>query len=201
MDEKFQKLREFHIERYLEFFDREENILDVGSHDDTFSLVAKKVGKNVKSIDWTPRNSNVIKGTATEIPFGDGIFEGVLLSHVIEHMHLEDAQKAISEIHRVLKPEGKLVLATPHHSTFNRLFWEEPSHIMPCPVRVVEDLFFGKFETKLVKNRVRSNQILLHALKKRFSWIYKIILPFSWYFPKAYRETILVAEKMEEVYT
>ena len=197
MDEKFQALRKFHIERYLNFFDGEKNILDVGSHDDTFSLVAKKAGKRVRSIDCNPRNSNIIKGNATDIPFGNGIFEGVLFSHVIEHMHLEDAQKAISEIHRVLKPGGKLVLATPHQSTFNRLFWEDSSHIMPYPVQVIEALFLGKFETKLVKNRVRSNQILLHALKNRFSNIYKMILPVSWYFPKAYRETILVAEKIQ----
>ena len=48
---------------------------------------------------------------ATAIPYGDGSFDVVLCNHVLEHV--PDYRKALSEIHRVLRPDGWAVLQTP----------------------------------------------------------------------------------------
>ncbi|KAF4656609.1 Hexaprenyldihydroxybenzoate methyltransferase, mitochondrial [Perkinsus chesapeaki] len=49
-------------------------------------------------------------GSAYEIPFEDSSFDGVIISEVLDH--LMDLRKAISEIHRVLKPGGVVVFDT-----------------------------------------------------------------------------------------
>lgn len=51
-------------------------------------------------------------GDATTLPFPDRRFDKILCSEVIEH--IPDAQKALTEMWRVLKPGGSVVLSTPN---------------------------------------------------------------------------------------
>jgi ubiquinone/menaquinone biosynthesis C-methylase UbiE len=48
---------------------------------------------------------------AQSLPFADGIFDRVLCIEVIEH--IKNPEQALDEMHRVLKPGGQLILATP----------------------------------------------------------------------------------------
>lgn len=61
-----------------------------------------------------------VYGTAYHVPLRDGAVDTVLMTAVLEH--LEQPLDAIREVHRVLRPEGHLILVAP-------LFWhlhEEP---------------------------------------------------------------------------
>lgn len=51
-------------------------------------------------------------GDATALPFPDRRFDKILCSEVVEH--IPDAQKALTEMWRVLKPGGSVVLSTPN---------------------------------------------------------------------------------------
>ena len=55
-------------------------------------------------------NTNFVGATATSIPFIDNAFDKIICIDVIEHIPNDRA--AISEIYRVLKPSGKLVITT-----------------------------------------------------------------------------------------
>lgn len=48
-----------------------------------------------------------------DFPFGNGQFDAVLFCEVIEHM-TNDPLHALREIHRVLQPQGHLILTTPN---------------------------------------------------------------------------------------
>lgn len=50
------------------------------------------------------------------LPLGDGVFDCVLLSEVIEH--LEAPQVSIREAVRVLRPGGRLLITTPNYRSF-----------------------------------------------------------------------------------
>ncbi len=56
------------------------------------------------------------QGCAEELPFPDNNFDAVIMSEVLEHVNDEVA--ALSEINRVLKPNGFLVLEVPHKGLF-----------------------------------------------------------------------------------
>ena len=56
------------------------------------------------------------------IPFPDNDFDAVICIHVLEH--IEDDQKAIREIYRVLKPRGHAILAVP---TYGDVTYEDTS--------------------------------------------------------------------------
>lgn len=51
-------------------------------------------------------------GSATDIPLPDGKFDLVLHCEVLEH--IQEDQKALSEISRVTKPGGRLIISVPH---------------------------------------------------------------------------------------
>jgi len=59
-------------------------------------------------------------GSATEIPFEDNKFNIVNLSSVLHEVHdYEDKERAMKEIHRVLKPKGFLIIGE-----WNRYSWQ-----------------------------------------------------------------------------
>lgn len=57
-------------------------------------------------------------------PFRDGIFDQVRAIHVIEHV--ENVIRTMEEFHRLLKPGGRLVMATPHYTDFSSFC--DPTH-------------------------------------------------------------------------
>lgn len=55
-------------------------------------------------------------GDATQLTFPDGTFDKVVCSETIEH--IPEAEKAIGEMYRVLKPGGSLVISTPNRHSW-----------------------------------------------------------------------------------
>ena len=55
-----------------------------------------------------------VQGSAEELPFGDETFSHAVCSEVLEH--LEDDRTALTELRRVLQPDGVLVVTVPSSS-------------------------------------------------------------------------------------
>jgi 2-polyprenyl-3-methyl-5-hydroxy-6-metoxy-1,4-benzoquinol methylase len=72
---------------------------------------AKKAGHNVKWCDLE-------KG----LPFEDNTFDVVYAAELIEHLYNPDF--FLEECHRVLRPEGKIIVSTPNlHAWYNRMLF------------------------------------------------------------------------------
>jgi ubiquinone/menaquinone biosynthesis C-methylase UbiE len=54
----------------------------------------------------------LINADATNLPFKNGVFDGVLCTEVLEH--IKNYKKVIYEISRVTKPGGKVLITTPN---------------------------------------------------------------------------------------
>lgn len=50
---------------------------------------------------------------ARDLPYNDRSAQVIVLHHMIEHLHLQDAAMVLRESHRVLCPGGSLIVATP----------------------------------------------------------------------------------------
>lgn len=100
-------------------------VLDVGCGDAGVAIAFAKAGAEAHGIE--PFEPSVARGrvraeehgvsvqlrpgVGEHLPYGDGYFDLVLLDNVLEHV--EDRQRTLDEIHRVLRPRGVLYLVTP----------------------------------------------------------------------------------------
>src|ERR1019366_9456827 len=120
---------------------RNEKMLDIGCGDGTFLKRAAQIGWEVTGVDPDAKAAanlsdfNVLQGSLPNIPLPNASFDFITLSHVIEHLH--DPAAALKEIHRLLKPGGKVWIATPNIESFgHRLFgrnWigiQSPTHLV-----------------------------------------------------------------------
>jgi ubiquinone/menaquinone biosynthesis C-methylase UbiE len=79
-----------------------------------FSQTAQVVGIDLESTLETVNATSPfgIRGDLSKLPFPEGHFDLVISRYVIEH--LEDPGQVFREFRRVLKPGGKVILATPN---------------------------------------------------------------------------------------
>lgn len=66
------------------------------------------------------------------LPFADNQFDEILCEDVLEHT---EYTKVLKELHRILKPGGKLIACFPHWSSAN--FWIDPSHKHAFSIRTM----------------------------------------------------------------
>jgi SAM-dependent methyltransferase len=82
---------------------------------------------------------------AGDLPYGTGSFDAVLMADVIEH--LEEPERALDEVRRVLAPGGVLLLSTPFRQRDFR--WDERYHVHEYDDGELRDLlgeFFASVE-------------------------------------------------------
>lgn len=73
--------------------------------------------------DLYPASADIVRVDMQDMAFDADSFDLVLANHVLEHV--DSPNRALAEVHRVLKPGGQAILQTPyagklHHS------WEDP---------------------------------------------------------------------------
>jgi ubiquinone/menaquinone biosynthesis C-methylase UbiE len=88
----------------------------------------------VKQSRAVVHNTQLQTGSAQELPFEDGVFNVVVIKHIVEH--LPEPAKAIAEIGRVTEPGGILILATPNLGSLLKpwkgerwIGYQDPTHI------------------------------------------------------------------------
>jgi len=62
-------------------------------------------------------DSTFVEGSVLDIPFPESSFDTVACVEVLEHLYPDEVENAVSEIIRVLQPNGYAILATPNYSS------------------------------------------------------------------------------------
>jgi len=120
---------------YFRHFRGCKRILDIGP---SIGLFMSCAPKRIVGVDINPRvvahlrkqGYQAVKGTASKLPFKDASFDGVMCSHVIEHLYPEEARRMIQEADRVLKKDGIFMIRTPHFRNAQQ-FYHHFGHIKP----------------------------------------------------------------------
>lgn len=111
-------------------------VLDVGSADGTFTEIITNQSKAKKVIGIDVLRGSVkyankrfkknkrmefLVADAHQLPFKNNRFEAVFCLEALEHIF--DPQKVLSEIRRVLKPGGYLVILVPTNNFLFKIIW------------------------------------------------------------------------------
>jgi SAM-dependent methyltransferase len=117
-------------------------------------------------------------------PLEDESFDVVLMQDVIEH--IRDVYGLMTELHRVLRPGGRVLLRTPHFSSL--LAYGDPTHVHQLSLLAVDGLAQPGFQHYgAARFRVRSNRVDLwtpfrllglERLANRFPRLYETYFAF-----------------------
>lgn len=122
------------------------HFLEAGCGYGIIALTLAEGGRTVTAIDVAPERVDEIKHMLAEAPdlekritlrtesltalsFPNASFDYVSCSEVIEH--IADDRRAVSELARVLKPGGTLLLSVPYNSAYNKKIYRRFGHERP----------------------------------------------------------------------
>ncbi|MEI7740987.1 MAG: class I SAM-dependent methyltransferase [bacterium] len=111
----------------------------------------------------TRKNLNFIKGSAEKIPVESGSFDAVVSFETIEHVNSPETM--ITEVRRVLKPNGIFIVSTPNKFVYSDHSEKNPFHL--------HELYLEEFYRAL-KNKFKSVEILGQRLSTA-SFIYPLV--------------------------
>jgi len=128
--------------RYMPKPSTNSRLLDLGCGNGDFLLRARQAGWQTLGVDVDPKAAVLARQRGIDIKVGDitilsnsSAFDGITLSHIIEHVH--DPVTVITACYRLLKPGGWLWLETPNidsqgHQLYGE-YWrglEAPRHLI-----------------------------------------------------------------------
>ena len=125
-----------------------ESVLDVGTGTGVVAITASRAGAQVSALDLTPElleqareNARIskqeeiswIEGDAEKLPYADASFDVVLSQ--FGHMFAPRPEVVISEMRRVLKPNGRVAFATwpPEHFVGKMFMFVARNSLLPPP--------------------------------------------------------------------
>ena len=113
-----------------------ERILEVGCGGGTLLELCGERGAEPVGLDTNQRalrlvrkresSAAVVQANGLTLPVEDNSFDGVVGQHVVEH--LADGDALLTEWHRVLRPGGRVVLATPNGKYPDPDLFYDPDH-------------------------------------------------------------------------
>jgi SAM-dependent methyltransferase len=120
--------RERHLFMYfdkLSFWDGMKNkrILHFAPEQRLQLKISQQAPSEYVKADWNPKNQEIKKIDATDIPFENEFFDFLIANHILEH--IPNYHKALSEFNRVLKPGGIAILQTPYSKLLKNNFEDE----------------------------------------------------------------------------
>lgn len=89
----------------------EGDLLDLGAGNQPFRPWYEHLAKSVVAVDAAPTPGLDVVSLAAPLPFRDASFDAVLCTSVLEHV--DNAEAAIAEVARTLRPGGRLIITAP----------------------------------------------------------------------------------------
>lgn len=119
-----------------------ERILDIAAGTGTSSVALQRSGARVVAVDFSPgmiaegrrkhKKIEFIEANAEKLPFGDNEFDAVTISFGLRNV--SQPKVALSEMYRVLKPGGRLVVcefSKPPVAILRAGYWAYLRYVMP----------------------------------------------------------------------
>ena len=107
------------VRKYIDELSMTTRILDAGCGEGVLVEDYSKAGRHIEGLDLNYSSEYVRQGNLLNIPYATNHFDVVLLLDVIEHIAFPDQPLVLQEIHRVLRPDGGLIVSIPNLAHLN----------------------------------------------------------------------------------
>ncbi len=143
-------------------------VLDAGCGNKFFLNAFKNAGMDTVGVDLNNNGDLSIFEADFEkdrLPFEDNSFDAVFSKSVIEHLNNPDLY--ISEIHRVLKSGGRIIVLVPEYDSCQYLYWDDYTHKQPYRINSVRDLLMiHKFHDVSAKSFIQLPVVWKYSVLK-----------------------------------
>lgn len=171
---------------------KDKTILNVGCYNGWLESFAVKEGARgvvgvdtcANYVDLAARNvpgAEFLQASVLELPSGENTFDIVCLFEVLEHLPKGKEPLALSEIHRVLKKDGKLVLSVPNDTLVGNIL--DPAwylgHRHYKKERLVKLVEEAGFRVEKIEVKGGLWQVLSLPYFYLFKWVFKSEIPFK----------------------
>ncbi|MHA6278986.1 class I SAM-dependent methyltransferase [Salinimicrobium sp. CAU 1759] len=157
LDKVYQKVKDLMLSKKLNWIKKEKSgqgkILDIGAGTGDFLLSAKKRGWKVFGAEPNSGARDLASKKGLELnestsSFPSHSFDVITMWHVLEHV--PDLEEQIVELHRLLKPDGLLVIAVPNYKSYDarkyKEFWaayDVPRHLYHFSPTSIKKIFYS----------------------------------------------------------
>ena len=138
--------------KYAQKLQGRRRVLDIGCGRGFFLRLLAEHGAVGVGIDLSEAMVEATRASGFEATLSDahsylelhpGEFDGIFLSHVIEHVPAEAGEQLIRLMAAALAPGGRLIIITPRtqvHRSIGYGFWRDLTHQRPYPLDLLEAL-------------------------------------------------------------
>ena len=150
------------VQKVLKILTRDNRLLDIGCDGNRAiiydHLPSYTIGLDICFEDLKKKSVRCVCGDAQVLPFKDKSFERMLMLETLEH--LKDADKGLSEIKRVLKKDGEIIISTPNGFglwsllTDRILCFPKPQHLR----------HYSLFSLPKLKQLLKKNKLTIKSL-------------------------------------
>lgn len=190
----------FHHKFNLNFslpYIKRKKVLDIGCWTGQFEQLAVKHAKEIWGIDPGLEAVKLAKklvpkakfkaGNALDLKFKDKYFDTVTILDVIEHISRGTESKCLNEIYRVLKPNGHLIISTPHSHPLSILL--DPAYFL---------IGHRHYSENRLKSLLSSNGFKVVKVKKT-GGMYRLCIPLLQMFYKhILKRKLIIPNRIEE---
>jgi ubiquinone/menaquinone biosynthesis C-methylase UbiE len=154
-DKLYQFVKSFTIQSKIKlvegFLQANGSVLDIGCGTGEFLLATQKkgwesTGVEISTVAKQLSENKLIKVYDDSLHLADNSFDVITMWHVLEHVYDVDAQ--ISELKRLLKQDGTLIIAVPNHKSFDAKHYgrhwagyDVPRHLLHFSKNSIKILF------------------------------------------------------------
>ncbi|PZR23941.1 MAG: methyltransferase [Flavobacterium psychrophilum] len=148
------------IKLVQQFQPKKGKLLDIGAGTGDFLVMAQKNGWDIVGVEPNTKAKSIAESKGVKFlnvlaDMPNHSADAITMWHVLEHV--PDVEAQITELKRILKPDGVLIVAVPNYKSFDAKyygkFWaayDVPRHLWHFSKKAIE-LLFGKQDMQLVK--------------------------------------------------
>jgi len=137
--------------KFLQYYPERGEVIDLGSGRGVFLELLEKSGRKAVGVEMDKTMLEVSKKRGHDVKSGEAVsylrsqkakYDGIMASHIIEHMDIDKGVEFIKLIKSHLKPGGVAIIITPRPGSLwaTENFWLDTTHVRPYPYALMKQL-------------------------------------------------------------
>lgn len=152
------------------------------------------VDSNPESSQYCAKDVEFLQSSVTSLNLERNSVDVVFASNLLEHFHDDELQQVFSEVNKVLKNQGKLILIQPNYYYSYREYWDDYTHVKAFTHTSLVDFLRSKnYEIKKVVKRFLP--FSFHSILPKTYLLTKLYLALPYHFGA--KQMLVIASKAD----